>query len=105
MHSVAETDGTEFVHNDPRKKKKTHYDQVWDALERTPLKMMGDHEYKGETYVMRDANNQKIGQVSFDKENKMSGAVFMGEHFISGRIATQRDAFHELIRRIEDIYG
>jgi len=102
---MAETDGTEYVHNDPRKKKKSHYDQVWDALERTPLKMIGDHEYMGNTYALRDATNQKVGEVSFDRENKLTGASFMGEHFISGRLATNRDAFHDLIRRIEDIYG
>lgn len=100
----ARTDGTEFVHNDPRKKKKTHYDAVWDLLERASVKMMGDHEQFGGNFEIVDANSMKVGTVTFDKDNTFKGGTLYGEHFVDGRTNGKHEAFYRFTGMIGDLY-
>lgn len=102
---MAITDGTEYDHHPERKKSKSHYDEVWDALEHTQVSMVGDHEFQGQTYRLVDKNHIKVGEVTFDNKNHFLGATFYTESFIAGRTATSRQAKFDLIRRIEETLG
>lgn len=103
------TDGREYDHSRKNSRgavrKPSGYDQVWDALDGTGVTMLGNHEFTGQTFELRDANNMKVGTVTFDGKNQFAGASFYGEMFVPGRVTAQRVAINNLIARIEDMHG
>lgn len=102
---MARTDGTEYVHDDPRRRKDTDYDLVWKALKDTPITMMGDHEFMGQVYDLYDANDMKVGTVNFRGDNMFLGATFYGDPFVVTRSEGRREAIHNLLRKIEETHG
>lgn len=103
------TDGREYDHSRKNSRgdvrKATDYDKVWDALDKTGIVMLGDHEFTGQTYVLNDRNSVKVGTVTFDNKNNFAGGLYYGEHFTPGRVTSQRVAINNLVARIEDMHG
>jgi len=99
------SDGLDFEHHDPRRKAKTHYDEVWDALEESPIHMVGDHTLMGDkTFRLVDANTVKVGEIVFSNKMELLGATWYGEPLVSGRIKNKRSIKFDLLAKIEETY-
>lgn len=99
------SDGTEYEHHDPRKKTKTGYDTIWDTLEGTGLKMIGDHSLVSGSFIIQDATVTRVGLVQFNADGELLGGMFYEEPFVAGRITTKRQLIFDFVRRIEETHA
>lgn len=94
------TDGSEVEHD-----KKSDYNTLWNLLDGSGVRMMGDHENVGGTFELRDNNQILVGQVSFDKNDAFLAAKWYGQVIVSGRAMSQRLAMNVFVQEVEKTHG
>lgn len=81
------------------------YEQIKELIDKTPIKMLGDHDEYGGPFEFRDHNNIKVGEVNFDKNDGFLGGTWYGHVIVAGRTLNQRGARNAFIAQIESTHG
>lgn len=81
------------------------YERVKAVIDKTPIRMLGDHNEFGGPFEFRDNNNMKVGEVNFSRTDDFMGGTWYGHVIVAGRTTTQRAALNAFIDAIEATHG
>ncbi len=81
------------------------YEQVKALIDKTPIRMLGDHDEFGGSFEFRDHNEMKVGEINFSRTDDFLGGVWYGQVIVAGRTTTQRGALLAFMAAVEATHG